>query len=141
MRVTELFNKVNMAGIVTATERLKYLCALLLTFAVVFSVSSPVFAGKQDFTLVNRTGRTIYYVFCSGVSARYWEEDILGSDVLYDGSSVNITFPASQTDRYWDLKVVFNSNRNSNDYWYWTNIDLFTYGRLTIDPSGTLYKN
>lgn len=65
----------------------------------------PVFAGTQDFTLVNRTGVDIYSLFISESANNDWEEDVLGQDVLPDGARVNISF-RGRTACLWDMMVT-----------------------------------
>jgi len=80
------------------------LCAFLL--AVSMAAVSTSFAGKQDFTLVNRTGATLYNLYISASSTDDWEEDVLDDQVLSSGSRRTIRFSDYETRRYWDIKVV-----------------------------------
>ena len=58
----------------------KYVIGILM--ALLFSFSSSVFAGAQDFTLENRTGVTIVSVFVCPNTSKTWGDDIMGQDVL-----------------------------------------------------------
>ena len=64
-------------------------------------------AGDQDFTLLNRTGCQIGEVYVSRSSSRNWGGDIMGSDALENGRSVNITFNAPDSVCRWDMKVKY----------------------------------
>src|SRR5687767_3360490 len=68
-------------------------------------VAAPT-QNKQDFTLHNETGLEIKEVYVSPTAADEWEEDILGTDTLETGSSVDISFTRRHEDM-WDVKVVF----------------------------------
>jgi hypothetical protein len=65
---------------------------------------------RLDFTLHNNTGYQIDEVYVSPSNTDDWEEDILGEDVLENGSEVPITFNR-QRQSFWDLKVVFKGGR------------------------------
>ncbi|MCB1318894.1 MAG: hypothetical protein KDK34_01510, partial [Leptospiraceae bacterium] len=52
---------------------------------------SPASAGLQDFTLQNRTGYEIYYVYVSPKRSNQWGNDVLGeSQTLPTGYDVEI---------------------------------------------------
>ncbi len=111
--------------------------AFILAVAFSFSTQNPVEAGRQDFTVYNQTGRTIYYLYCSHSGAGTWEEDILHNDTLANGRSLTIRFNSGESARYWDLRVVFSDGSD----WYWNNIDLFTVSSVTIDRNGRAHYN
>jgi hypothetical protein len=56
----------------------------ILLAALIGNFSSSV-AGDQDFTLVNRTGVTLWKVYVSAANTNNWEEDVLGGDILLSG--------------------------------------------------------
>jgi hypothetical protein len=92
-------------------------------------VTPAAFAqGKQDFTLVNKTGVEINELFVSPHSADDWEEDILGQDTLPNGDSVNITFSPKERAKLWDLKVT-DSKGNSIE---WENLNLLEISKVTL---------
>ena len=78
-------------------------CATAIAGA--FLMSAAVFAGEQDFTLVNHTGVEIHKLYTSPHSSDDWEEDVLGKDTLDDGESIDITFPKREKAAHWDLRV------------------------------------
>lgn len=102
----------------------------------VFAVSTALFlavaqlfaAGKQDFTLVNKTGVEIHEVYVSPQESKDWEEDILGRDTLPVGAEVHITFDRTETAALWDLKVV-DKDGNSIE---WEKLDLLKISKLTL---------
>jgi hypothetical protein len=87
--------------------------------------------NKQDFQLHNETGLEITEVYVSPTGVDDWEEDVLGTDTLASGDSVNIRFARRHEDR-WDIKVVFRSGKSN----VWTKLNLSQITDLTIS-----YKN
>jgi hypothetical protein len=83
--------------------------------------------NKQDFTLHNETGQEVKEVYVSPTAADEWEEDILGTDTLANGDSVDISFTRRQED-LWDLKVTFSSGKSS----IWTKLNLSQITDVTI---------
>lgn len=68
----------------------------------------PALAQSSDpsFTLVNRSGRTIYAAFASSSSDPNWGQDRLGRDVLPDGRSLTIRLRAGEC--LTDIRVVYD---------------------------------
>lgn len=85
-----------------AASRLGFGFACLLSAALLVW---PVFAGTQDFTLVNQTGVDVYGLFISESANQDWEEDVLGQDILLDGGRVNISF-SGRNACLWDVMVT-----------------------------------
>lgn len=56
-------------------------------------------------TIQNATGQTIWRLYGSRVSTTSWEEDILGSDILSNGASVNINFDDGTGSCLFDMKA------------------------------------
>ena len=111
-------------------KSIKFRCVLALIFVIAFAVSA--FAGAQDFTLVNNTGRDIYVINISPTKTNDWEEDVLGSDILEDGDSVTVHFGLGET-RYWDIQAVFKDETSIS----WYNIDLLETYRVTLNSDAT----
>lgn len=80
--------------------------AVLAVFALVAGVL-PAFAQSTDpsFTLVNRSGRTIFAAFASSSADPNWGQDRLGRDVLPDGRSVTIRLRSGEC--LTDIRVVY----------------------------------
>ena len=106
----------------------------VLLAAIVFSVAmtSTAFAGRQDFILVNQTGRPIINIYITPTHSYYWNDDILEEDILPNGESAHINFHRSETDRYWAMMVTFD---DGNDYVY-DGIDLFSISQITLRYDG-----
>ena len=113
-------------------QKLKSLKVFFLAALFVMALSSVAFAGAQDFTLVNNTGFPIYKVNVSAASTNSWEEDILGSDILPNGSSVHVSVGVGN-QQYWDIQAIFEDG--SSIAWY--GIDLLSTYQVTLNNDGT----
>ncbi len=112
------------------------LTALLITGGVLTGNTAE--AGKQDFTIVNFSGKTIYHLYVSRSDHSNWEEDLLGRyDTIKHGDSKKITFSSREDGKFWDIKVVFKNGRE----WVWNGVDLETVYRIRIDGKGTAHYN
>jgi hypothetical protein len=83
--------------------------------------------NKQDFTLHNETELEIKEVYISPTGSDEWEEDILGTNTLESGNSVNITFTRRREDM-WDMKIVFRSGKSN----VWTKLNLSKITDVTL---------
>ena len=106
----------------------------LLLLAMIFSVtiSGTAFAGHQDFTLKNQTGRDIVNIYITPSQSSSWDEDILGVDILYNGEVTDIVFDRSETNRYWAMMATFS---DGSEY-VWEDIDLFSVSEITLRFDG-----
>ena len=112
----------------------KFNAVKIFLLAVIFSVTvgGTAFAGHQDFTLKNHTGRDILNIYITPSNSYYWNNDILGVDILYNGEVTEIVFDRSETDRYWDLKAIYS---DGSEY-VWEDIDLFSVSEITLRFDG-----
>ncbi|WP_019643492.1 hypothetical protein [Novispirillum itersonii] len=90
--------------------------------------TAAVAGGKQDFTMVNKTGYAIEEVYVSPSAASDWQEDVLGQDVLENGKSVHIKFSRGTQACKWDVKVVYTDKETAE----WEQFDLCTTSKITI---------
>jgi hypothetical protein len=60
-------------------------------------VANSFAEGKQDFTLHNDTGKVIKEIYVGPTSSEEWGDDVMGKEVVPDGSSVHITFHPKAT--------------------------------------------
>ena len=89
----------------------------------------PVLAqGKQDFTLVNRTGYQIDEVYVGPVSQSHWGQDVMGKDAIANGDTADITFNGSSNACKWDIKVVYNDGDKSE----FRAVNLCNVSRVTL---------
>lgn len=102
-----------------------------LIFVLSF-ISSPAFAGSQDFTLVNGSASSICFVYVSPSNSNDWGSDILGAEeCLAPGQSVDIAFDAG-SQAMWDLRVEDNDS-GQEDY---LGFNLNAISKVTIKGGG-----
>lgn len=99
-----------------------------IALAAVVTLASPALAGKQDFTVVNRTGYQIDKIFVAPSKSSDWEEDVMGDDVMEDGSSQPITFDGATSACKYDLKAVYHDGDTAE----WGGLDLCTVSKVTL---------
>lgn len=104
-----------------------FLGAATLVAGLAFA-GSAMAQGKQDFTLVNKTGYRIDKVYVSPSSSDDWDEDVLGRDVLGNGESVHIRFNRATKTCKWDLKVVYDDDEKAE----WDGFDLCQISTINI---------
>lgn len=84
--------------------------------------------GKQDFTLINKTGKVLEEVYIGPTASEEWGNDVMGQDTVGKDQSVHITFSPKAEADHWDLKIVFEDGSSS----VWTNFDLTTIDEITV---------
>lgn len=106
------------------------------TFGMFFlsagAVSSVNAQGRQDFTLVNKTGVEIYALYVSPHSSNDWGEDILGVDTMAVDDELDITFSRREKAKWWDLRV----EDSEGNFIEWGKINLLEVSEVTL-----YYKN
>jgi hypothetical protein len=100
----------------------------LALVAVLAAPSTASAQAKQNFSIVNKTGYTISEVYVSPAKAKSWQEDILGSDVLANAATIEISFSRRERSCLWDLKVVYDDGESAE----WDNFNLCQVSRITI---------
>lgn len=85
-------------------------------------------AGRQDFTLHNRTGYPIDEVFVTRARSRDWSEDVMGSGALDSGLAVKISITAPANICRWDMKVRYSDGGEA----VWNDLDLCTIGEVAL---------
>jgi len=108
-----------------------FLLGLLLVISLLFS--STVFAGSQDFELINNTGKAITHIYVSPTNVNDWQEDVLGQDILENGDSVRISFGNGERAANWDIKATY---ANGNEL-YWEKFNLKTISTITLQANGS----
>lgn len=100
-----------------------------LVMGTLAGTASPARAeGKQNFTLVNKTGYVISEVYVSPAKVDDWEEDVLGTDELDNGEAVNIAFSRKEKSCHWDLKVIYDDGESAE----WADFDLCAISQIAI---------
>ena len=83
---------------------------LSLPFAVGTALSAQAEATR--FMLRNNSGYTLSRFYASPTYLSRWEDDILGSQVLYSGYEVGIKINDGRTTCWYDFKSVFSNGEN-----------------------------
>jgi hypothetical protein len=105
--------------------------ALLLAVAVALCTALPArAAADQDFTLNNHTGKIMKALFVSPVGTDSWGSDIMGSDVLADGASVDVKFERNEDQCNWDVRGEFEDGA----YAEVRNVDFCTVSTVNFNP-------
>jgi hypothetical protein len=84
--------------------------------------------GGPHFELVNFTGSTLRAVYLSPSDSNGWEENILGSDELNDGNTLDIRLSPEEKAPLWDIRLVGTDGR----YAEWKGLDLRGVSRITM---------
>ena len=111
---------------------MKRMLVAWMVMVLLIGMSSPVFAGAQDFTLINRTGVTIVSVFVCPNNSKTWGNDIMGQDVLVSGDSVDILFDPGDKVTYWDIRV----EDKSGNFLEWDKFNLKKISQITLMKNG-----
>lgn len=90
-------------------------------FAAVLFIMLPALAVASDYyvDINNQTGFAIHYVYVSPAKSQSWEEDVLGKDILPDGTSRRVTLRGFQSSIF-DIRLV---DSDGDTYTFW-NVDV-----------------
>lgn len=83
---------------------LRYLPAL----AALATLPTSAMAEDMVFKLINKSSFVITELYASPSNVKSWEEDILGTDVLGSGETVNVTIADGRRACEYDLRIVFD---------------------------------
>ena len=84
--------------------------------------------AKQDFTLSNDTGYDIASVYISAANDDKWGGDIMGQDILANGSGTEIVFDQGDSTCNWDLKATYTDGTDA----IWHGLNLCEISKVTI---------
>jgi hypothetical protein len=107
---------------------MRLLAAAALAATMAFAPALGSAQGKQDFTLINKTGFTLDEVYVSASNTDDWEEDVLGRDTLANGQRVEISFPRGEKACMHDLKVVYDDGEEAE----WDGLNLCEVSTVAI---------
>jgi hypothetical protein len=96
-------------------------------------ITVRVRSSKLNFTLVNKTGYKIDEVYLARNNVSSWGNDVLGTDVLANNSSVDIVFDPEEAHELWDMKVVFV---DYNEAVTWQDFNLAKIHKITLHWDG-----
>ena len=64
--------------------------------------------ARQNFTVNNNTGHVVMTLNVSPSDENNWGPDILGSQVLGDGESAEVTFQRGESQCLWDIRATYD---------------------------------
>lgn len=102
----------------------------LLAAVLAVTAAGPAFAeARQDFDLTNKTGYEISEVYVAPSAVDDWQNDVLGTGTMPNGTSAHIHFRGAGEICKFDLKVVYKDDGSKA---VWQGIDLCEVGKITI---------
>ena len=93
------------------------------------AAAAPAGAGGSilGFTLSNFTGSNFRAIYISPSDSAGWEENILGGDVLADGSAITVRFSPEEKAALWDIRVETRRRKAE-----WKGLELRDASRVTL---------
>ena len=88
--------------------------------------------ARQDFTLVNNTGRTLMTLNVSPNDENEWGPDILGTATVANGATGTVQFARGQDQCLWDIRATFEDGQTGD----WRGINLCETTTITLTPTG-----
>jgi hypothetical protein len=88
---------------------------LLPALAALALAPSAALAQDLVFKLENKSNFVVTELYASPNNVKSWEEDILGTDVLGSGESVDVTIADGRRACEYDLKIVFDDGDSIED--------------------------
>lgn len=114
----------------------KQLVVVVLACVVVMSLQGVVSAGKQDFTLVNKSPFKIVGFWVAPADSDNWEENILEGMSVASNESIDITFDNSNNVTWWNFRIKDSSGKIWN--WEKKKYNLTQISELTYYYNGSV---
>ena len=114
----------------------KQLVVVVLACVVVMSLQGVVSAGKQDFTLVNKSPFKIVGFWVAPADSDNWEENMLEGMSVASNESIDITFDNSNNVTWWNFRIKDSSGKIWN--WEKKKYNLTQISELTYYYNGSL---
>lgn len=87
--------------------------------------------ARQNFTVVNQTGHTVMRLNVSASNDNNWGPDILGSQVLPNGQSADVTFNRNESSCLWDIRATYDDGDTTDI----RQVNLCEVGTVNLIPS------
>lgn len=97
--------------------RIRFALLAAMCIAALFAGAAKADTYYVDVT--NRTGFTILYLYVSPGDARSWEEDVLGEDVVMNGTTQRVNLHGYNSPIF-DIQLV---DEDGDTYTFW-NVDV-----------------
>ena len=114
----------------------KQLVVVVLACVMAMSLQGVVSAGKQDFTLVNKSPFKIVGFWVAPADSDNWEENILEGMSVGSNESIDITFDNSNNVTWWNFRIKDSSGKTRN--WERKKYNLTQISELTYYYNGSL---
>jgi hypothetical protein len=77
----------------------------------------PACAEHLDFTLYNKSYKSIYAIYVKPANSAVWGRDVLGRDVLFRGESTRVNFPGQSPNSpcLWEVKIVYSDGTSAQE--------------------------
>ena len=103
---------------------------LILLMAMTCSMALSAFAENEalDYTLYNKSGKTIAIVYMRETGTKEWSDDWLIGYVLEDNQESKMNFNADRDAQYWDIKIIFEDETT-----FWSEgFDMYNVVSMTV---------
>ena len=99
-----------------------------LASAVALAALSALPAAAQTYSVrfQNNSGATVYRIYSSPSHNASWEQDLLGSSVLYPGQALDVIIN-NVSNCYYDVLIEWESGYQESDTW-----DICNYNQYSI---------
>ena len=95
--------------------------------ALAVLAAAPAAAQSYAVRFQNYSGATVYRIYSSPTHNGSWEQDLLGSNVLYPGQGLDVTIH-NVSNCYYDVLVEFESGYSFSDTW-----DICSFSQYNIN--------
>ena len=102
----------------------RILAAAALATAALSAV--PATAQTYDVRFQNNSGATVYRIYSSPTHNGSWEQDLLGTSVLYPGQGLDVIIH-NVANCYYDVLIEWESGYQEVDTW-----DICSYSQYSI---------
>jgi hypothetical protein len=102
-----------------------------LAIAALVVCAAPAQAAERDFTLSNATEYGIRRVHVAAARTNAWSADLLAPDLLKDGQTARIRFPAANGGCLFDIRVAYDDGEQG----VWGSFDLCRVSRVELQFS------
>ncbi|WP_210529252.1 hypothetical protein [Rubellimicrobium arenae] len=100
--------------------------AFATALALGAAAALPADAQTYSIRFQNQSGATVYRIYSSPTSNSNWEQDLLGSNVLYPGQGLDVIIH-NVSNCYYDVLIQWESGYQETD-----TFDLCSYSQYNI---------
>lgn len=108
--------------------------SLVLFFFI--CIASAASYAQTTVDIVNKAGVDVYSIYSSDIASPKWGSDLLGDDMLDEGGTLTITFPAGYSCKV-DIKV--SGDAADEDQITFEDVDVCKISRIILLGDGKYY--